>query len=64
MHCHIAWHASSGLSIQFVESANQLDVSLGESGILPGLGERCELWANYYEENNVKYNAEQDDSGI
>lgn len=59
MHCHIAWHASEGLALQFVES---------ESSILPTIGtadvstfqNTCAAWKAWTPTEPFP----QDDSGI
>lgn len=65
MHCHIAWHASSGMAIQFVESAGKFEMLAAQSGILPGLQKQCNTWTEFYDTYNVNYNASQGaESGI
>ncbi|KAI0170078.1 multicopper oxidase-domain-containing protein [Pestalotiopsis sp. NC0098] len=63
MHCHIAWHASSGLSMQFVESPDNILTS----GAIGGWdtddqngGSTCANWNSFIP--NMPF--EQDDSGI
>ncbi|KAL4878340.1 multicopper oxidase-domain-containing protein [Aspergillus karnatakaensis] len=58
MHCHIAWHASQGLALQFVERESEI-----RAVIEPGMNEFediCEEWNEYWED--AVYH--QDDSGI
>ncbi|KAK1020290.1 laccase, multicopper oxidase, benzenediol:oxygen oxidorectuctase [Friedmanniomyces endolithicus] len=55
MHCHIAWHVSEGLGVQFLESPSQItlpDQSQFDS--------QCSAWNNYYQTAYWK----KDDSGI
>ena len=54
MHCHIAWHISQGLGVQFLESKSQIN--------LPGAGfeQQCEDWRGYASGAVYK----QDDSGL
>jgi len=66
MHCHIAWHASQGLSMQFGERYSDLQ---GGSliGNRDGLKQGCDEWDNYWAAGsgttpNRPYN--QTDSGI
>ena len=33
VHCHIAWHASQGLSLEFVESQSDIAVTLTDTDI-------------------------------
>jgi hypothetical protein len=65
MHCHIAWHASSGMAVQFVESAGKFESLAWEAGILPELKQQCDTWSAFYELYNVHDNATQGaESGI
>jgi FtsP/CotA-like multicopper oxidase with cupredoxin domain len=54
MHCHIAWHISEGLGVQFLESKSQIN--------LPGADwdTQCDNWRTYYQ--NPVY--EKYDSGL
>ncbi|QLI68968.1 Dihydrogeodin oxidase [Metarhizium brunneum] len=64
MHCHIAWHASDGLSIQFLEQPGKIKGLMEKAGVMPEFSQRCEEWTEWYENNNMVHEAEQDDSGI
>ncbi|KAJ4029619.1 hypothetical protein NW761_013768 [Fusarium oxysporum] len=64
MHCHIAWHASGGLALQFVESPREIGPVFQNSGIVPEYSEQCNNWAAYYTMFNKNENATQEDSGI
>jgi hypothetical protein len=64
MHCHIAWHASAGLSLQFIEQPGRVQGLLGQSGALPELKQRCRDWTEHYNTVNIPKNVLQDDSGI
>ncbi|RKK84555.1 hypothetical protein BFJ71_g14508 [Fusarium oxysporum] len=64
MHCHIAWHASGGLALQFVESPREIGPVFQNSGIIPKYSEQCNNWAAYYTMFNKNENATQGDSGI
>ncbi|KAL4930442.1 oxidoreductase tpcJ [Aspergillus undulatus] len=58
MHCHIAWHASQNLALQFVERESEIG-----SLIEPVIGEfegLCAMWDEYWEDSVYR----QDDSGI
>ncbi|KAL4899005.1 hypothetical protein BDW74DRAFT_171840 [Aspergillus multicolor] len=58
MHCHIAWHASQNLALQFVERESEI-----EGLIEPILGEFesvCDEWDRYHADSVYH----QDDSGI
>lgn len=64
MHCHIAWHASQGLSMQFMERRSEIAGSLGDTS---GLKRGCDEWDAYWAEgSNVTSSRpyEQTDSGI
>lgn len=56
-HCHIAWHASQGLALQFVEREDEIAATLAEPQIFL---DTCATW-NEYVPNEVY---PQDDSGI
>lgn len=55
MHCHIAWHISEGLGVQFVEAPSQI--------VMPNQADydqTCASWDKYYATAYWK----KDDSGI
>ncbi|KAL5594128.1 hypothetical protein BROUX41_001174 [Berkeleyomyces rouxiae] len=57
MHCHIAWHVGSGLSVQFVEKVSEIKSTLDlDSELEP----TCTNWNAYYEEATFH----QEDSGL
>ncbi|KAJ2892353.1 uncharacterized protein MKZ38_009949 [Zalerion maritima] len=56
VHCHIAWHASEGLALEFVESQGQIAVGMTDSDIFM---DQCDAWADWYPDVFV-----QEDSGI
>lgn len=64
MHCHIAWHASAGLSLQFIEQPGRIPELVGQSGALPDLKQRCRDWTEHYDSVNIPKGVLQDDSGI
>lgn len=64
MHCHIAWHASAGLSLQFIEQPGRIRGLMEQAGALPDLTDRCEDWTEHYNTVNIPKGALQDDSGI
>jgi hypothetical protein len=55
VHCHIAWHASQGLSLEFVESQAQIEVDPVSRGIFD---DTCTSWKAF------KPLWPQEDSGI
>ncbi|KAI9758556.1 MAG: hypothetical protein M4579_003048 [Chaenotheca gracillima] len=63
MHCHIAWHASSGLALQILE--RQGDIKLDPTS-MDSVKETCSTWNSWYSNKTNWYNPEefQDDSGI
>lgn len=64
MHCHIAWHASAGLSLQFVEQPSKIQGLMEKAGVYPKMQEQCEAWTNHYETMNIPLGKVQEDSGI
>jgi len=68
MHCHIAWHASSGLALEWVERPQDIP---GLMDSVPGLREeqeaQCDRW-RAHEESHCQWTpgapAYQEDSGI
>ncbi|KAK3393518.1 lcc2, laccase [Podospora didyma] len=57
VHCHIAWHASQGLSLEFVESQSSITVDQADKD---AFNDTCNAW-NEWKQNEV---FPQDDSGI
>ncbi|KAK3367792.1 laccase [Podospora didyma] len=55
-HCHIAWHVSQGLSIQFLERVAEIPSAVPLSAIKPN----CDAWTAYYNLSPFK----QFDSGL
>ncbi|KAL8348099.1 hypothetical protein RB601_002690 [Gaeumannomyces tritici] len=43
MHCHIAFHASQGLSVDFLELADQIPGAMD----LGAMGQNCDAWRSY-----------------
>jgi FtsP/CotA-like multicopper oxidase with cupredoxin domain len=60
-HCHIGWHTSEGLALQFVERADEI-AALYEHGVSTGmdLQDVCEEWNAWEIENSIH----QEDSGV
>ena len=42
-HCHIAWHASQGLSVQFLEKVGQI----GQVMDVKSVESNCDAWRKY-----------------
>ena len=61
MHCHIAWHASQGLSMQFMERRGEISGLIGDTSVLK---KGCDEWDGYWYEGNPNKPYEQTDSGI
>jgi hypothetical protein len=59
MHCHIAWHAGQGLSVQFMERRSEIRGSIGNLG---EFDKGCDEWDDYWVPGGHPYN--QTDSGI
>lgn len=57
LHCHIAWHISAGLGIQFVERPAEI---AGNVGITKQWDDTCKAWKAY----QVAVNPPRDDSGL
>ncbi|TVY20481.1 Dihydrogeodin oxidase [Lachnellula arida] len=64
MHCHIAWHASAGLSLQFIEQRHKIKGMMEDANALDEMDERCHDWIEHYSTHNIPNKALQDDSGI
>jgi hypothetical protein len=60
MHCHVAWHASEGFAVQFVEREKEIPRTI-EAGSLEVIEDNCKTWDKY---NNGKEVYIQNDSGI
>jgi hypothetical protein len=57
VHCHIAWHASQGLALQFVERESEIAATITD---FDNFNAACQAWDNYF---GTMYYV-QDDSGI
>jgi len=61
-HCHIAWHASSGLALQILE--NKDEIHFGHQ-TLRSMRKTCQKWAQWYKRQQAKLHEPlQEDSGI
>ena len=58
MHCHIAWHASQGLALQFVEREPEIAGTIADQS---GFKDTCSSWKGFYEGPGTD---KEDDSGI
>lgn len=65
MHCHIAWHTSSGLALQWVERPKEIPALMEQ--VKPEFEGRCQRWREH-EVSKCEWSkgliAEQSDSGI
>lgn len=63
LHCHIAWHASSGLALQILERQSEIAGSIGS---LDDTKSTCTGWDTWLAANPTVFNPaqDQDDSGI
>ncbi|EMC95423.1 hypothetical protein BAUCODRAFT_149398 [Baudoinia panamericana UAMH 10762] len=61
MHCHIAWHASSGLAAQILENPKRITI---DKPVLAEMQETCRTWTDWWEAHGGSKNGWQDDSGI
>jgi hypothetical protein len=57
IHCHIAWHVSEGLAMQFVERLHDIP---GNVGVTSQWNNNCATWQNY----QATYKPLEIDSGI
>jgi FtsP/CotA-like multicopper oxidase with cupredoxin domain len=55
VHCHIAWHASQGLALEFVESQSQIRVDERDRAVFDDVCASWKAWTPVWP---------QDDSGI
>jgi len=44
MHCHIAWHISEGLGVQFLERASEIAGRMN----LTKVGDNCKAWHSWF----------------
>jgi hypothetical protein len=58
MHCHIAWHASQNLALQFVERESEIGPLI--EPVIGDIERVCKEWEEYHAESIYR----QDDSGI
>lgn len=57
LHCHIAWHVSEGLAMQFVERIDEIP---GNVGVTQQWYDTCASWQRYQD----IVNPPRDDSGV
>jgi hypothetical protein len=68
LHCHIAWHASSGLALQILERASAIGPPTWRLGWLDQTIVGCRNWERWFADPgnlwDSNYTFFQDDSGI
>lgn len=64
LHCHIAFHASDGLALQYLEQASKLRPLMDRGGVVNDFMERCSAWTEWYDTVSIPAQATQADSGI
>ena len=69
LHCHIAWHASSGLGMQILENTSTLAQRLSNQTKQAGIVNTCNTWNDWVGDVRNHYDPMrpdgfQDDSGI
>ncbi|KAH8648702.1 multicopper oxidase [Xylariales sp. PMI_506] len=61
MHCHIGWHQSMGLGVQFLERADEISSLFEDTNTADTfVSDQCTAWSAYQAAQDI----EQDDSGI
>lgn len=64
VHCHIAWHASEGLSLEFVENQSEISSLSVQDPDATTLADTCTSWQSYTAGGVDNNFFGQDDSGI
>lgn len=64
MHCHIAWHASAGLGLQYIEQPSKIKGLMDSAGVLPEYQDQCKEWKEWYSTVNIPSDNMEDDSGV
>ncbi|OIW26951.1 hypothetical protein CONLIGDRAFT_707593 [Coniochaeta ligniaria NRRL 30616] len=60
VHCHIAWHASSGLALQMIVQGDDIVDAIGQDAI-DDIGRECKVWERDVKKGGILL---KDDSGI
>ncbi|KAF2084453.1 multicopper oxidase [Saccharata proteae CBS 121410] len=58
MHCHIAWHVSDGLSLQFLERADEITSVIGDTSEMTS---NCAAWKTWWDGDHPY---DKEDSGL
>ncbi|KAJ5769689.1 hypothetical protein N7520_004248 [Penicillium odoratum] len=64
MHCHLQFHSSEGMGLQFIEQRSKIRGLAERADVLGELSDRCESWSDWYQSKNIPDNSIQEDSGI
>lgn len=64
MHCHLQFHSSEGMGLQFIEQRPKIRGLAEKADVLGELSDRCESWSDWYQSKNIPDNLIQEDSGI
>ncbi|KAL8747700.1 MAG: hypothetical protein Q9190_000441 [Brigantiaea leucoxantha] len=64
MHCHIAWHVSAGLSLQYLEQPSRIRPLMEQAGVVDEFADRCQQWTEFYNNTNMVQGVLQEDSGL
>lgn len=64
LHCHIAFHSSDGIALQYIEQASKLRPLMDQYGVVGEFTDRCDAWTEWYDTVNIPANVTQADSGI
>lgn len=57
MHCHIGWHTSEGLALQFVERESEIPNVMTSQSVLQ---DTCSAWNSWADSIGI----EEEDSGV
>ncbi|KAL4995978.1 multicopper oxidase-domain-containing protein [Aspergillus recurvatus] len=64
LHCHIQYHASEGMALQFIEQPAKIKGLVEEAGVMGEFADRCAAWTDWYHTTNIPNDTTQSDSGI
>lgn len=57
MHCHIGWHTSEGMAVQFIERPHEIESVIDTKLV----ADTCAAWETYASANHVE---EEHESGV
>nr|BAA08486.1 dihydrogeodin oxidase [Aspergillus terreus] len=64
LHCHLQYHASEGMALQYIEQPSKIKPLIENAGVLNDFENRCASWKRYYNAVDIPNDRPQDDSGI